>query len=317
MRILALALIVGLLFGCAKLWTPSAVREDMDILTKLAVRIAELRASPKVTAESCKSDTELLNEVAKWFADQIDGGDASQSEEWINADIFREALTTLGCPFIPELGASVGALSNIAENPLRIPLARHSMAQGVKYARAHDRRVCTRTVPRDGTHRSIPGAGSPSPGTTHTRNGERCGDPGDTRFDTRHWPSAGLGGGESACCPLVPDRSSYHPGEAAPRPERPPNRLASAAGPSEASGRYQLRHAPVPLISAIENESCSPRPPHSPSRAGDFPIHTASALRFLLPVCMTSLSANGSHAPPLSHAITIPSLLLHQRPRAS
>lgn len=195
MRLWALALIVGLLFGCAKLWTPSDVRADMDILTKLAVRIAELRASPKITAESCKSDAELLDEVAKWFADQIDGGDASQSEEWINADIFREALTTLGCPFIPELGASARALSNIAENPLRSPLARHSMAQGVRYARrTHDRRVRTRSVPRDGAHRSISGAGSSSQGTALARDSERCGDPGNTGSHTRHWASPGVAG---------------------------------------------------------------------------------------------------------------------------
>ncbi len=202
MRLWTVAIVVSLLFGCAARWTPQEIRKDIDIFGRVAVRALELKENPTVTPESCRCDIELLNEVAEWLSDLIDGGKASQSEGWKKYDGFRELLTGLGCPFIPERGASSGA-PIYADYPPRNPLASHLMAKEVQHARTHDRRVCTRSVPRDGAHRSIPGAGSPSSGTTHTRDRERCGDPGNTRYDTRHRTSAGVADLERSALSVV------------------------------------------------------------------------------------------------------------------
>ncbi len=152
--IVSIALAISL--GCAAQWTAQEIGEDIDVLGRVLIRAFELKEDPTVTPESCARDVALLDEVAKWLSDRIDGGEASNSEKWKTVDGFRELLTDLGCPLVPEGDASVRPVPS--GDALACYTAKFPAREGVRYASLYNRRFHARPVPCGGAHKSIPGS---------------------------------------------------------------------------------------------------------------------------------------------------------------
>lgn len=95
-----LVLVLIFVLGC-ETWSGFRA-EEVAVTVRVVQRIVELIEDPVFDPEACPSDVVLLNELAKYIADRIDGGDASQSGEWALATMLSEAISDLGCDFDPE-----------------------------------------------------------------------------------------------------------------------------------------------------------------------------------------------------------------------